>query len=721
MKLRRTIILTAASVLVSAMLISAQSRVSPRSQRMLRTEVVMEAEPKVGCFIRFADPQVLDELRGMGVEVNYTFGDIATAQVPKQRLREVSQMARVRSLQTATPMSLCNDAARSASRVNQIHGSEHVPMPYTGKGIVVGMVDVGIDFNNVEFRDENGDNRIKSVYLPSVDGGEKPVIGENELPGSIYESPELIANLTTDCDDMSHGTHTTTTAAGSYRGNGFYGVATDAEIVACAMPEEELTDVNIANSVAYIFDYADRVGKPAVVNMSLSANMGPHDGTSMLSQAIANVTGEGKICVLSIGNDGYLRLKLKKRIEAETDTMRTFLENLYKAYVANGEVDVWASNNQPFKAQFVVYNRSKNAIDYQTEWYVATDEDDEPITIKAEEDDYLGKNYSGEITFASGVGDNGKMEIYTYFDLQYTCTKEEARNYYFGLRYTAAVGTELTAWSSTSTQLVGNGKSGWLEGTPEGAINDMATGEGVISVGGYATKTTVPHIEGEANYTSSSVGDIMRASGYGADENGVMQPMITAPGYMLVSAMNRYDKSIADMRSEMAAIETIDGIEYMWREMGGTSMSSPIVAGIVASWLQADNHLDADQVKEILEATSVRDEFITESNANRWGYGKIDALAGLQYILKSGLDEAAISPMWTLTAHGQVLTITTPSDGVAQAVIYNVAGQEQARLSGEARGGLCQMTLQSGLQRGIYLVKVQVAGKSATLKAVIGN
>ena len=384
-------------------------------------------------------------------------------------------------------------------------------------------------------------------------------------------------------------------------------------------------------------------------------------------------------------------------------------------------MDAWADNAKPYKAQLVVYDRTKKCVIYGTEWYETTAVDDQPTTIKADDDAFLSKYYTGEINFASGLGDNGKMELYVNFDLQYTCTKEEASNFYFGLRYVASPGTTLTAWSSTSTQLVGNGKAGWMEGTPDGAISDMATGEGVISVGGYATKTTVPHIEGEANYTSSSVGGIMRASGYGADENGVQQPMITAPGYMLVSAMNRYDKSIADMRSEMAAIETIDGNEYLWREMGGTSMSSPIVAGIVATWLQADNHLDVDKVKEILEATSVRDEFITESNAKRWGYGKIDALAGLQYILKSGLDEAAISSMWTLTAHGQVLTITTPIDGAAEAVIYNVAGQEQARLSGEARGGLCQMTLQSGLQRGIYLVKVQVADKSATLKAVIDN
>ena len=82
-----------------------------------------------------------------------------------------------------------------------------------------------------------------------------------ELPGSCYENPSDIALLKTDDTASSHGTHTLGTAAGSYKENGWHGVACDADIVVCGMPEQQLTDVNIANAVKYIFDYADRVGK----------------------------------------------------------------------------------------------------------------------------------------------------------------------------------------------------------------------------------------------------------------------------------------------------------------------------------------------------------------------------------------------------------------------------------------------------------------------------
>ncbi|MGN0229048.1 MAG: S8 family serine peptidase [Muribaculaceae bacterium] len=712
-------VMAAVAIAMAATIVDARNVISPRSQVMLRNKHEHPQAAMTSCFIKYTDRQVLAELQALGVVINHEFGNIITAQVPDGMVSRVAKLARVQSVQTAAPMSLCNDEARSASRVSGLH--ESAPTPYTGRGVVVGMVDVGIDFNHVEFLDSEGKNRIKSVYLPEVEGGEVAVIDDNQLPGSKYETTEQITSLTTDCDNMSHGTHTTTTAAGSYKGNGFYGIATDAEIVACAMPGEKLTDVNIANSVAYIFDYARRVNRPAVVNMSLSSNVGPRDGTSMLSQAIANVTGKGRVCVLSIGNDGFLRLKARKHFTAETDTLRTFLENQNKAYVANGEVDAWADNAKPYKAQLVVYDRTKKGVIYGTEWYETTAADDDLTTIKADDDAFLSKYYTGEINFASGLGDNGKMELYVNFDLQYTCTKEEASNFYFGLRYVASPGTTLTAWSSTSTQLVGNGKAGWMEGTPDGAINDMATGVGVISVGSYVTKNAIPHLEGESNYNKSAMGDIMYSSGYGIDENGVSQPMITAPGYMVVSAMNRYDTTIADKRSQMAAVATIDGSEYMWREMGGTSMSAPVVTGIVATWLQADNQLDADAVKEILQATAVRDEFVTESSAVRWGCGKIDALAGLQYILGSGIDEDKISSVWSLTVTGYEMVITTPIDGKVIATLYDIAGARRAVRIGEAAGGRCRMTIGDMLQRGVYLVKMQVSQHQAVAKMVLGK
>jgi subtilisin family serine protease len=70
----------------------------------------------------------------------------------------------------------------------------------------------------------------------------------------------------------------------------------------------------------------------------------------------------------------------------------------------------------------------------------------------------------------------------------------------------------------------------------------------------------------------------------------------------------------------------------------GTSMAAPVAAGITALWLEAYPNLTTADVRYIIQETAKTDEF-TESfitTPNRyWGYGKIDALAGLQLIESS--------------------------------------------------------------------------------------
>ena len=73
---------------------------------------------------------------------------------------------------------------------------------------------------------------------------------------------------------------------------------------------------------------------------------------------------------------------------------------------------------------------------------------------------------------------------------------------------------------------------------------------------------------------------------------------------------------------------------YPYDAKSGTSMSCPTVSGIIALWLQADPTLTLDEIKEVLAATSRNDEF-TAASPIKWGYGKIDAAAGIEYIKRT--------------------------------------------------------------------------------------
>ena len=217
-------------------------------------------------FITVQSTHVIDALCNMGVKVLGVFDGFVMAEIPVNRVQRVASIGGVRQVSLAQPLRLCNDSARYLSNVFPVHQSGDLPVSLLGEGVIVGVIDTGIDFNHINFLDDNGRSRICAVYMPEDSSGISPVVCGRTLPGSCYETREQISGLMADCFTSSHGTHTTGTAAGGYHDNGWHGVATKCDIVACGMPEEALTDVNVACAVSYIFDYAARAGKPCVIN-----------------------------------------------------------------------------------------------------------------------------------------------------------------------------------------------------------------------------------------------------------------------------------------------------------------------------------------------------------------------------------------------------------------------------------------------------------------------
>ena len=73
--------------------------------------------------------------------------------------------------------------------------------------------------------------------------------------------------------------------------------------------------------------------------------------------------------------------------------------------------------------------------------------------------------------------------------------------------------------------------------------------------------------------------------------------------------------------------------EYRWSSQRGTSMACPIVAGIIAQWLEAIPTLTREQVIEAFDATCHRHDPLLKYPNNDYGYGEIDAEAGLKYLV----------------------------------------------------------------------------------------
>ena len=521
----------------------------------------------------------------------------------------------------------CCDSARYYSRVQNVHDGIGLGMPYTGKGVIVGVIDCGFDFNHINLCDSNGNTRVKAVYMPLDTTGTQPVVRYRRLPGSCYETPEEIAALTTDEAETTHGTQTAGIAAGGYRGNGWYGLAPEADIVACGMPESEITDVRVANCISYINDYATRMGKPCVINISLGSNIGAHDGTSFLNRVCEQMSGPGRVFVVSAGNDGDNNVCLHSNIENKNDTVTTLLGGYGGGNYRSGYVSAWANQGKPFNTRLIVIDTQTGKRLYTSRAMGANNNILE-VEISTESDTILAKYYNGHVKFRGMAEYNGRPN--SLCEVEMTA---KSRNYVLGIQYYSPMATDLTVWTSQFAYFRNYGYD-WAEtGSSVGSINDLATTDSVISVGSYNTRQTAPLRDGSTYFrTKSAPVEISYFSAFGPDENGINRPDVCAPGSMVLASGNRYDTNAHNINLWQPSA-FVNGVEYPYCPDLGTSMSAPVVAGAIALWLEANPNLSVADVRDILANTSYSDKYVREGTPERWGSGKLDVNAGMRYVL----------------------------------------------------------------------------------------
>lgn len=567
------------------------------------------------------------ELSALGVKVSGTFGNVFTGEVCESDLSRLASNGAVRHISAASPLTLCNDKALSLSMADSVVSllPERCDV-LTGRGVVVGVVDVGVDFNHINFRGSTGENRIKRVYLPCDTTGTAPVIDSMALPGSHYFTAAQIANLATDSHNMSHGTHTIGTAAGGYRGNGFHGVAPGADIVVCAMPDDSLTDVNIANSLRYIFSYADSVGMPAVVNMSLAGYDWTHDGTAMLCRVIDNLAAPGHIVVVSAGNSGEIPCYLTKNIKTTTDPLKTVYSNWLPSRPLSGYSSAWSSSDAAHSLRVSIRDIKQDTI--CAELMSLSGVADTVVSITSDVDSIFARYFTGALEVATAIEDNNRYHSL----LVSSMVPSDNSRYRIGLEYSAPVGETLSLWSGGTAFYSNCSLSGWTYGSTAMTISDLATTDNAISVGAYCSKKTITKQNGGTlNYSRSSPYDIAYFSSAGPDANGKARPDVAAPGFALVSSANRHDTVSSVTAGEMVMTVEEDGESYPYGVIYGTSMSAPVVTGAIALLLQIKPDLTPDRVREILYATAQHDTN-TSKNTRKWGAGKLDVQAAINYV-----------------------------------------------------------------------------------------
>jgi subtilisin family serine protease len=554
-------------------------------------------------------------LRAQGIEVNTVAGRHLTARCPLGLLPALLAMPGIDRVEVSER---CEPTLDSMAVETGIATVRTVTPPtisgQTGTGVLIGIVDTGVDLNHPDFRNEDGTTRLVSLWDQTVTG--TPPAGFTY--GTEWSHAQIQSGLATEVDDEGHGTHVLGIVGGdgSATGNGqpafrYVGVAPGADL--CVV-KTNFGTTNIIDGVAYIFQVAAARGEKAVVNLSLSSQAGPHDGTYAFDTMINDLTGPGKIVVASAGN------RQLDAIHAQT-----------------------AVGGSPVTLTMVVPSYTKNsgpANDYLlfSGWYEGGDQ--MSITVIGPTGSTVGpvtpgtsnsdnNTTDGNITVFNGTTtpSNGDHEVYVQLYDAQANRAPASGTWQFVLTPISIQSTgRFDMWNYGNTLGPSNSPAQFVNGlAPNTLVGTPASGDSVIGVAAHVTKNCWIGSDG-IGYCwnpTPTVGSIAYFSSTGPRRDGVVKPDISAPGFGVTSAL-----SAATTPAPDPALVMQDSRH--WIE-AGTSMSSPIVAGTVGLLLAQPDWANAgpSAIKARLQSTARADAFTGSVPNSVWGAGKLNAAAAL--------------------------------------------------------------------------------------------
>ncbi len=326
--------------------------------------------------IKYSGPE--SGLAGNGIQVVPLLGGYAVVTLPESEIDKYSHRAQVEFMEKPKRLYFELFQAKGASCIRTVQTGRD---GLTGKGILIGIVDSGVDYYHTDFRNADGSSRILRLWDQSIPG--KPpqgyVTGTEYTKEEIDEALALGENqgrrLVPSVDYSGHGTSVLGIAAGNGRASDGVnqGVAYESDLIVVKMgiPRENSfpRTTELIQGIDYLVRQSLSLGRPIAINISFGNNYGSHQGDSLLETYISNVANVGRsvICVGS-GNNGNDRIHTAGRlqqgqseiVEMSIGAYETTLNlQLWKAYADEIEIflETPAGENLPVLSEKIDIQR----------------------------------------------------------------------------------------------------------------------------------------------------------------------------------------------------------------------------------------------------------------------------------------------------------------------------------------------------------------------------
>ncbi len=481
-------------------------------------------------------------------------------------------------------MGLLDRSALESAGIIQVQEQSFLEL--TGRGVLVGIIDTGIDYTNPIFRFEDGTSKIVSIYDQTISGNppDNFYIGTEYTNSMINEALQSRTpyDIVPSRDENGHGTFLASLASGRESGN-FKGAAPDSELVVVKLKEagefirnnylvpEDNENVYESTSVMlgieYILQKARELGRPVAICLGVGTNSGSHDGNTLFEQYIgmaANITG---VCICAAaGNES------QERHHAQVNVTQ------------GGQVNFTVNNENAGSGIYLsLLNSASDRIS---------------VSLTSPTGEIVGRiPAKGGTSYTSRlVLEKAKVTIQYYFPLSISsgqATIIKIENATPGL-WTITLYGDIVLDGKVDAYLpissVGYQGIEFLEPDPYSTITVPGTSSAVITIGAY----------------NNSDNSLFINSSWGPTRMPSNSPDFVAPG---VRVIGYYPRS--------------EGV------MSGTSVSAAITTGACALMLQwgiVEGNaptLDTFQIKGYLIRGCERDNNMMYPNF-QWGYGKLD-------------------------------------------------------------------------------------------------
>lgn len=667
-----------------------------------------------------------------GCQILDSIGNIYFVQVPIGQLVSLSSDSCVRRIEAHEMPQAQMDEVPTQIGADKAWQSINLPQAFTGEGVVSGVVDFGYDFTHPMFHNQEGYTRISRFFDMT-----KPT--EKDGEGFSYIGAEVDSlEHSSLAESQTHGTHVASIMAGSKVAGkkfSFSGIAPKSEIALAEIKMETIIDehgyvisgdlkngpdettANCILAFKRIFDYADEQGKPCVINFSGGFHMPIDDPCILENEAIDALVGPGHILVSGSGNDGGLPTTMTKK-DDDKQVTASFLDPSFlwvntTQYQATA-IDLYLVTKGSQNISFIIGSDDFGKIvNLETKYCIGDDTlniaeeycDKDTIFIKAYREQFPPSYINGELFhFVVTYGDNLYWRKFPYFGhvVRVMLWGDNPCEMYANPVYTPFVLAENPYTKETSECISYQHTVAW-----------PAEAKNVIAVGALSKRM----------YESTKNNYLASFSSQGPSWENNIKPDVTALGVGVRGAYNKYSNTFEnDKNSFYDVLVDKNGEECYFMAYQGTSTSSPIVAGTIALWLQAKPSLSPSDIKEVLahSCKQIDDDRVDGYPNNMYGYGEIDAYAGLLYILGIDVKVPDIShnrpSSLRIRLDGRTLIVADATSGLPYAgeislKVYSLEGKTVAQ------GSRSTINL-TGLPQGIYALQIDsknLATKGSTL------